>query len=357
MGCEEDVFKIVKKIDNLVANKSTNADSSLDVLKALNDLPITLEVLQKTRIGMTVNSLRKNSSDDAVISLSKSLIKSWKKLLGGGSSEKKDKPGQSKQSCEEGRSSNNSDSKPGSPNDDQSKQTAFPKKGSDTSDAIRLKCREMLTNALKFEDMPDDALDPDDVAAQLEDEIFAQFKDVNMKYKNRIRSRVSNLKDPKNPHLRLNVITGVITPGKVANMTAEELASDEMKELRQKFTKDGINDHQLSVTSGTTTSLLKCGKCKKRNCTYNQVQTRSADEPMTTFVFCNECGNRWKVNQPIEGHQDRVECQDEFEPLLQAGTGENHAAESSSLDDGRGDSDEEMRDERVGNVEWYVFCF
>lgn len=26
-----------------------------------------------------------------------------------------------------------------------------------------------------------------------------------------------------------------------------------------------------------------------------QVQTRSADEPMTTFVFCNDCGNRWKV--------------------------------------------------------------
>lgn len=28
----------------------------------------------------------------------------------------------------------------------------------------------------------------------------------------------------------------------------------------------------------------------------SQVQTRSADEPMTTFVFCNECGNRWKVH-------------------------------------------------------------
>jgi len=26
-----------------------------------------------------------------------------------------------------------------------------------------------------------------------------------------------------------------------------------------------------------------------------QVQTRSADEPMTTFVLCNNCGNRWKV--------------------------------------------------------------
>ena len=31
----------------------------------------------------------------------------------------------------------------------------------------------------------------------------------------------------------------------------------------------------------------------------SQVQTRSADEPMTTFVFCNECGNRWKVYKNI----------------------------------------------------------
>jgi len=26
-----------------------------------------------------------------------------------------------------------------------------------------------------------------------------------------------------------------------------------------------------------------------------QAQTRSADEPMTTFVYCNDCGHRWKV--------------------------------------------------------------
>ena len=26
-----------------------------------------------------------------------------------------------------------------------------------------------------------------------------------------------------------------------------------------------------------------------------QAQTRSADEPMTTFAYCNECGHRWKV--------------------------------------------------------------
>lgn len=39
--------------------------------------------MQSTRVGMSVNALRKQSSDEEVIALAKSLIKSWKKLLGG----------------------------------------------------------------------------------------------------------------------------------------------------------------------------------------------------------------------------------------------------------------------------------
>lgn len=109
-----------------------------------------------------------------------------------------------------------------------------------------------------------------------------------------VRSRVANLRDAKNPNLRTNFIAGAITPGRLAVMTAEEMASDEIKQLREQFKKEAINDAQLATVQGTKTDLLKCGKCKKRNCTYNQVQTRSADEPMTTFVLCIECGNRWK---------------------------------------------------------------
>ena len=40
--------------------------------------------------------------------------------------------------------------------------------------------------------------------------------------------------------------------------------------------------------------LFKCGKCKSTKTTYYQMQTRSADEPMTTFVTCTGCGNKWK---------------------------------------------------------------
>ena len=40
--------------------------------------------------------------------------------------------------------------------------------------------------------------------------------------------------------------------------------------------------------------LFKCGRCKGTKTTYYQMQTRSADEPMTTYVTCKSCGNRWK---------------------------------------------------------------
>ena len=60
-----------------------DSDSAVDLLKKLKDLPITLEVLQKTRIGMSVNTLRKKSENSDLQTQAKSLIKSWKKLLPG----------------------------------------------------------------------------------------------------------------------------------------------------------------------------------------------------------------------------------------------------------------------------------
>lgn len=51
--------------------------------------------------------------------------------------------------------------------------------------------------------------------------IFQEFKNTDMKYKNRVRSRISNLKDMKNPNLRRTVLCGSVTPERIAKMTAE----------------------------------------------------------------------------------------------------------------------------------------
>ncbi|XP_066540078.1 transcription elongation factor A protein 3 isoform X4 [Hoplias malabaricus] len=164
-----------------------------------------------------------------------------------------------------------------------------------TGDSIRDKCIEMLSAALRTDDdYKDYGANCDAMGAEIEDHIYQEIKATDMKYKNRVRSRISNLKDPKNPNLRKNVLGGAIELTRIATMTAEEMASDELKQLRNVMTQEAIREHQMAKTGGTTTDLLQCGKCKKKNCTYNQVQTRSADEPMTTFVLCNECGNRWK---------------------------------------------------------------
>ncbi|KAF1469972.1 Transcription elongation factor A protein 3, partial [Pygoscelis antarcticus] len=166
-----------------------------------------------------------------------------------------------------------------------------------TGDSVRDKCIEMLTAALRMDDdYKEFGVNCEKMASEIEDHIlWGGLGSTDMKYRNRVRSRISNLKDPKNPSLRRNVLCGAILPSLIARMTAEEMASDELKELRNAMTQEAIREHQMAKTGGTVTDLFQCGKCKKKNCTYNQVQTRSADEPMTTFVLCNECGNRWKV--------------------------------------------------------------
>jgi len=304
---EDDIVRIAKKIDKMAQKKS--ASGALDLLKELKSVSMTLELLQSTRIGMSVNAIRKQSTDEEVTSLAKSLIKSWKKLLDGesgsgdkSSDEKRKEPAtptatsqDSPEPNEESSSSNSSaiqsDLVESNPN---TLIATFPR-APVTSDSVRIKCRELITNALQTgDDHITIGADCDELGAQVEECIFLEFKNTDMKYKNRVRSRIANLKDSKNPNLRRNVLCGNVAPDRIARMTAEEMASDELKEMRKNLTKEAIRDHQLSKTGGCETDLFTCGKCKKKNCTYTQVQTRSADEPMTTFVFCNTCGNRWK---------------------------------------------------------------
>ncbi|KAK4812495.1 hypothetical protein QYF61_000251 [Mycteria americana] len=294
-------------------------DGAMDLLKELKSMPMTLDLLQSTRIGMSVNALRKQSTDEEVISLAKSLIKSWKKLLDASEEKSEEKkkslslPTSSSKETGNSRdqSSNKRQEPPKTPTTP--KITTFPP-APVTCDAVRNKCREMLTTALQADD---DYIaigaDCEHIAAQIEEyiltvrgflkgllldchvRIYQDVKNTDMKYKNRVRSRISNLKDSKNPELKKNVLCGAITPEQIAVMTSEEMASNELKEIRKAMTKEAIREHQMAKTGGTQTDLFTCGKCKKKNCTYTQVQTRSSDEPMTTFVVCNECGNRWKV--------------------------------------------------------------
>ncbi|XP_006897019.1 PREDICTED: transcription elongation factor A protein 2 [Elephantulus edwardii] len=279
--------------------KGGTLEGVVDLLRQLKTMPMTLHLLQSTHIGMSVNALRKQSSDEEVIALAKSLIKSWKKLLDVSNTKAGDlrnKPLASSLVKDASRTKSHSHNRLELPRTPVTpRMTTFPPTPV-TCDAVRSKCRQMLATALQTDqDHVAIGADCEHLSAQIEDCIFRNVGCTDVKYKNRVRSRISNLKDAKNPGLRRSVLCGSIAPQRIAEMTSEEMASDELKEIRKAMTREAIREHQMARTGGTHTDLFTCNRCRRKSCTYTQVQTRSSDEPMTTFVVCNECGNRWKV--------------------------------------------------------------
>lgn len=87
-------------------------------------------------------------------------------------------------------------------------------------------------------------------------------------------------------------IDGEFTMKELGHMTDYELQPENWIKL----TNEQLEREQniLEGNKGNTTDIYKCGRCKKRECSYYMLQTRSADEPMTIFITCHNCGNRWR---------------------------------------------------------------
>ena len=108
-------------------------------------------------------------------------------------------------------------------------------------------------------------------------------------YADHLRSIYVNL---ANKELIELVTTGVIKSHEIAFMTHQEMQPQRWnKMLELKAIKD---KNKFETNIEASTDMFKCRKCHSRRCTYAQAQLRSADEPMTTFVSCLDCGCRWR---------------------------------------------------------------
>ena len=76
------------------------------------------------------------------------------------------------------------------------------------------------------------------------------------------------------------------------DMPAQEMCPSRWKEALEKI----IETEKKLYSKNTAAAIyMHCSRCKKKSrCDYYQLQTRSADEPMTTFVTCQECDKKWK---------------------------------------------------------------
>lgn len=114
----------------------------------------------------------------------------------------------------------------------------------------------------------------------------------NLIYCDKLKTILYNLSDKENPEFKNDIKTGIIKSSNVAFINHHQMRPDIWNTLiKEKSERD---KHKYEIDKRLATSEFKCKKCKQRECSYYQLQTRSADEPMTTFVSCLNCGNNWK---------------------------------------------------------------
>ena len=101
-----------------------------------------------------------------------------------------------------------------------------------------------------------------------------------------------NLKNNPNLVASIGIEEGQLKPHEIAFMTHQDMMPERWTVLLAKKAKEDANRYEVNVQAATDS--FTCRKCKSRKCTYTQIQIKSSDEPMTTFVSCLDCGARWK---------------------------------------------------------------
>jgi transcription elongation factor S-II len=109
-------------------------------------------------------------------------------------------------------------------------------------------------------------------------------------YLDHLRSIYNNLKNEK---LIEMVNNGEIKSHELAFMTHQEICPEKWDDLIKAKSIRDKNKFEQNLEAMTDT--FKCRKCYSRKCSYYQMQTRSADEPMSIYINCLCCGNRWKT--------------------------------------------------------------
>ena len=113
-------------------------------------------------------------------------------------------------------------------------------------------------------------------------------------YVDKFRTIINNVSNNNinNKELQNKIMSKEIKPHEVAFMTHQEMKPAHWKKLLD-IIKERENNKYVAKLEANTENFT-CRKCYSNQCSYYQLQTRSADEPMTTFVTCTKCGSRWK---------------------------------------------------------------
>uniref|UniRef100_UPI0037E7A754 transcription elongation factor A N-terminal and central domain-containing protein n=1 Tax=Semicossyphus pulcher TaxID=241346 RepID=UPI0037E7A754 len=284
--------------------EKSNADRSygniLTLLADLDKLHVTAEQLETTDIVRVLYRLLKSCCDSGVKKTTKGLLGKWKRQYGNDRRSVKCKEEGKDPEAGDGEVSKQEEPSLGGKD---GRLTPFFNSQSCSSSSVRSKCVQLLLSALSPE-LPDQNM-ASELAENIEQNIHELHKSSEIKYKACVRSKVANLRNPKNGHLAQGLLNGSLSPEAFARMSAEEMASAELRQLREEYSSKGVNARQLPQgVEGTPTQKIRCKRCGGSDCRVTQVSRGALflpawvrqggpDDDAMTFVTCSGCGQQW----------------------------------------------------------------
>ncbi|KAL7370311.1 hypothetical protein ABVT39_025374 [Epinephelus coioides] len=302
----------------------------LTLLGDLDKLHITAEQLETTDIVKVLYRLLKSCSDTSVKKAAKSLLSNWKRqyskdrqgvrpelcrmvsLTGeagdGGVCKQGDSHTDSAQTCDSAVenvkcAAQEASSSVARDGPQTLSLTAESTSASSSFSSVRSKCVQLLLTALCPE-LPDKDKAAE-LATDIEQHIHKLHKSSQVKYKACVRSKVANLRNPKHGHLCQGLLSGSLSPEAFAQMSTEEMASAELRQLREEYSSRGVSERQLPQgIEGTRTQKIRCKRCGESDCKVTQVsrgalflpawvRQSGPDSDVMTFVTCSKCGQQW----------------------------------------------------------------
>ncbi|KAK7751179.1 transcription elongation factor TFIIS [Diatrype stigma] len=277
---------------------ATSIISLMDSLKK-EDVP-TEEMLRTTKAGLVVGKLRSNVNKD-IARVAGEVVAKWRK---GVQAEK-----HAKGSALGRTSSSPAPAKAASPAPkvltvNKKKYEGNPETRKFTTDKVdinrtgsktRDNCIGLLYNGLAYRSRESE----DNViirAVEVESAAYRAYKGETKEYKEKIRSLFQNLKNRQNAELGRNVMSGALPADRFVILSSKELMSAEQRKADAELEEENLRKAQAPVSEKSISDTFECSNCKQRKVSYTQAQTRSADEPMTTFCECLNCGKRWKFS-------------------------------------------------------------
>ncbi|CCD24593.1 transcription elongation factor DST1 NDAI_0D02790 [Naumovozyma dairenensis CBS 421] len=302
-----------KEVAVLVKNleKSKHNDSTvLEILLKLNrEVVPTEKLLRETKVGVEVNKFKK-SSNEQIAKVVKKMISSWKDTI---NKNKKLRLQQQKEAEAAKLNSNQNGSNtttqvPDSNLSSPQKQNRYvsTKPRNSKNDGVNttiygVKLRDSVIRALYDALAKGSEHPPNSIlhtVKSIESEMFKlnNCTENEKAYKEKYRIIYSNIISKNNADLKNKIANNDISPEYLVTCDPKELAPEHLKQKLEEIKKQNLFNAQGATIERSVTDRFTCGKCKEKKVSYYQLQTRSADEPLTTFCTCEACGNRWKFS-------------------------------------------------------------